>query len=191
MEAKNGELAQSLEEIEKQKALEAELRAKIESLHSEMNSKVEEGHDSIKKNFDIHKMNEELTQQLADKTELAKVNAAKASASEEAQGKIQNELNELKSEFENQKLAYDAVLAQLGAFETQTSDQQKEIEQLAFENQQLESKLKQSEKDRRNSSMTRNSVGSDEDYSSVQEMKDHLKHARHILVQFICKLQYS
>lgn len=55
--------------MEKLKETVAELEDKLEKLHSEMNSKVVEGHDSIKKNFDIHKMNEELTQQLAEKTE--------------------------------------------------------------------------------------------------------------------------
>ena len=39
---------------------------------------------------------------------------------------------------------------------------------------------------------TRNSIGSDGDeYSSVAEMKDHLKHARQLLIQFITKLPYS
>jgi len=40
--------------------------------------------------------------------------------------------------------------------------------------------------------ISRHSIGSDgEEYSSVQEMKDHLKHARQILIGFIQKLPYS
>lgn len=39
---------------------------------------------------------------------------------------------------------------------------------------------------------TRSSIGSDGDeYTSVQDMKDNLKHARQILIQFIQKLPYS
>lgn len=34
-----------------------------------MNSKVSEGHDNIKKNYDVHKMNEDLTNELQAKTE--------------------------------------------------------------------------------------------------------------------------
>lgn len=37
-----------------------------------MNSKVEEGHENIKKTYDIHKMNEELTEKLSQKTEQLK-----------------------------------------------------------------------------------------------------------------------
>ena len=50
--------------------------------------------------------------------------------------------------------------------------------------EQLETKVNDSRK--RNSSL-----GSDDDYNSVQEMKEHLKHARQILIQFIQKLPYS
>jgi len=43
-----------------------------------------------------------------------------------------------------------------------------------------------------NKSRNRNSsLGSDGDYNSVAEMKDHMKHARQILIQFIQKLPYS
>ena len=38
----------------------------------------------------------------------------------------------------------------------------------------------------------RNSMGSEgEEYGSVAEMKEHLKHTRQILIQFIQKLPYS
>lgn len=38
----------------------------------------------------------------------------------------------------------------------------------------------------------RHSIGSDgEDYNSVHEMKEHLKHARQILIQYLCKVPFS
>ena len=57
------------------------------------------------------------------------------------------------------------------------------------EKQELEDRLEQASK---GASISRNSIGSDGDeYSSVQEMKDHLNHARQILIGFIQKLPYS
>ena len=43
-----------------------------------------------------------------------------------------------------------------------------------------------------NKHSTRNSIGSDGDeYTSVEEMKTNLKHARQNLISFLCKIPYS
>lgn len=79
----------------------------------------------------------------------------------------------------------------LGSYESSKTDQDSEIEKLNKAKIELTSQLEEFEKGARNQSQSRNSITSDEDYSSVTEMKDHLKHAREILIQFICKLNYS
>jgi hypothetical protein len=63
-------------------------------------------------------------------------------------------------------------------------------EMLQDQNKDLDDKIEDLEK--KGSGVTRNSIGSDgEEYSSVEEMKSHLKHARSILISFIQKLPYS
>ena len=56
------------------------------------------------------------------------------------------------------------------------------ITELQKEKLELEEQLGSS----RNNLTRQNSIGSDgEDYNSVSEMKDHLKHARQILINFL------
>ena len=63
-------------------------------------------------------------------------------------------------------------------------------QKVEIEKQDMEERLE--DIDRKNSNdMSRKSIGSEEDYSSVQEMKDHLRHARQILSNFMQKLPYS
>jgi len=66
----------------------------------------------------------------------------------------------------------------------------KELESMITKNVQLQASIASltdevetlEQKNRNNRDQ---SIGSDGDYGSVQEMKDHLKHARQILIQFI------
>lgn len=60
---------------------------------------------------------------------------------------------------------------------------------------ELEDKIETLEKDQgkeNKSVLSRHSINSDGDeYKSVEEMRDHLKHARQLLIAFIKKLPYS
>ena len=56
------DLKTKIEVIEKS---ESEAKLKIEKMTSDMTQKVEEGHDTTKKNFDIHNLNTELEQKLS------------------------------------------------------------------------------------------------------------------------------
>lgn len=83
---------------------------------------------------------------------------------------------------------------QIKEFENQVKDLLAKNQKVEDEKRDLEDRLEQLERDGKNGGqhMSRNSIGSDgDDYSSVQEMKDHLKHARQILISFIQKLPYS
>ena len=63
-------------------------------------------------------------------------------------------------------------------------------ENLMDQNKDMDDRIEELEK--KGQGVTRNSIGSDgEEYSSVDEMKSHLKHARSILISFIQKLPYS
>jgi hypothetical protein len=59
------------------------------------------------------------------------------------------------------------------------------------QNSDLDERIEDLEK-KGNGGTGRQSINSDgEEYSSVDEMKNHLKHARQILISFIQKLPYS
>ena len=96
--------------------------------------------------------------------------------------KVNSELDEIKSDLNNQKVAYDVLLGQLSNFEKTETDLMKQVEALADAKKKLTEQVENLEKelkDSRGRDVSRNSIGSDnDDYSSVQEMKDHLKHAR-------------
>ena len=77
------------------------------------------------------------------------------------------------------------------ALEEEKQDLQQQIDDL-----EKEVKVFEEKKENRRSSLgghhSRNSIGSDGDeFSSVQDMKDHLKHTRQILIQFISKIPFS
>ena len=64
-------------------------------------------------------------------------------------------------------------------------------QKVEIEKQDLEERFEDMDRNGKQD-MSRKSIGSDGDeYSSVQEMKDHLKHARQILSNYMCKLPYS
>ena len=63
-------------------------------------------------------------------------------------------------------------------------------QKVEIEKQDLEERLEDIDKNGKND-MSRKSIGSEEEYGSVQEMKDHLRHARQILSNFMQKLPYS
>ena len=74
---------------------------------------------------------------------------------------------------------------ELKEFEKKVKDLLEKNQKVEDEKRDLEDKIEQLEADGKNGGgyNTRNSIGSDgDDYSSVQEMKDHLKHARQILI---------
>ena len=60
------ELQSKLDDLSKS---EAESKLKLEKMSSDMSQKVDEGHEATKKNFDIHNLNTELEQKLAQKSE--------------------------------------------------------------------------------------------------------------------------
>ena len=171
-----------------------------------MGQKTEAGHDNVKKIVDIHKTNEELSQQLLNKVEQNKKieeRVAELELSEKEAKKVKKDNEALEAELQNQKVAYEVLLDQLAQFQdtdASVADQVKELEaqikdlvgknqKVESEKQELEDRLEQAGK---GASISRNSIGSDGDeYSSVQEMKDHLNHARQILIGFIQKLPYS
>ena len=72
------------------------------------------------------------------------------------------------------------------------SDLNKELNQQVLE---LEDKIETLEKDQgkeNKGAISRHSINSDGDeYKNVEEMRDHLKHARQLLIAFIKKLPYS
>ena len=102
---------------------------------------------------------------------------------------IKSAKEQLQKEFDTQKLAYEAILESVG----QASETSKELEELKekykeleIENQKLSS-LQEEKKEEHRTSITSDG----DEYSSVQEMKDHLKHARQILISFLTKLPFS
>jgi len=48
------------------------LQKKLDEMHSDIKATVESGHDNVKKNLDIHKLNEDMQEQLAIKVEQTK-----------------------------------------------------------------------------------------------------------------------
>jgi predicted nuclease with TOPRIM domain len=128
-----------------------------------MSQKVDSGHNSVKQIVDIHKTNEQLSEQL-----LAKVEQNK----------------KLDQDLESQRTAYEVLLDQLSKLEyseTTLMDQVKELE-ATIEEMQADNK--------KSSGISRASIGSDDEYQTVSEMKDHLNHARQILIQFIVKVPF-
>ena len=181
------------EQVERLSESEKMYKDKFNELQEDMIKKVGSDHENVKTNLDIHKLNEELQEQLQSKT---------------AQSKTQEEqVQSLENDLKAQKVAYEVVLQKLSkssATEEElkaalkeakdlVTDSIEQVRKLELENSEMREKLESQGKEKSNTfNNTRNSIGSDgDDYGSVQEMKDHLKHARQILIQFIQKLPYS
>lgn len=156
--------------------------------------KVESGHDNIKQIVDIHKTNEDLSAQLLSKVEQNK--------------NLEARIKELETSVEDQKVAYEVLLDQISdatqkeselqgkndQLEASQTDLTKERDELLEKCKDLEAESKKIQKqlDKMIKEQQRNSIGSDGDeYSSVAEMKESLKHAREMLSQFLQKLPYS
>lgn len=114
----------------------------------------------------------------------------------------------VEADLEDQKVAYEILLDQISDGETTAGDLRGQVESLENKlkesienNTKLEEECKrlteenkglQKQIDKQIREMQRNSIGSDGDeYSSVAEMKESLKHAREMLSQFLQKLPYS
>ena len=162
----------------------------------------------MKQIVDIHKTNEELSQQLMSKAEQSKKLEERVGELEEQQKEFADAIEARDADLENQKVAYEVLLDKLSKYEEGETDFSKQIAELQGrlaelqaknqqneeEKQGLEERLEQFEGDGKGGGghQSRNSFASDgDDYSSVAEMKDHLKHARQILISFIQKLPYS
>ena len=90
--------------------------------------------------------------------------------------KVDPELADAIDKLKKQQEAFSDLQKKFVTLETNSGDHQSQIDTLNTSNKDLTDKLEEFEKkkmDRRNSSLS-----SDDDYSSVGEMKDHLKHAR-------------
>ena len=74
-----------------------------------MSQKVDTGHNNVKKNLDIHKTNEELSEQLMTKVEQNK---------------------KLEQDLENQRTAYEVLLDQLAKTESSESGLIEQIKEL-------------------------------------------------------------
>ena len=81
-----------------------------------------------------------------------------------------------------QKEAFDELLDKLQKVQKDNQDAAEDKERLQIENKELTSRIDELAKDPKGN---RTSITSDEEYSSVQEMKEHLKHTRQILIQYI------
>lgn len=66
-----------------------------------MSQKVDSGHDNVKKIVDIHKTNEDLSQQLLDKVEQNKVLEKKAKESDDQVNDFKKKREELENDFAN------------------------------------------------------------------------------------------
>lgn len=141
---------------------------------------------------------------MLDKVEQNKVLEKKAKESDDQINDFKKKREELENDFANQKQAYEVLLDSMAGYEATENTLKEEIKQLKIVKKELEEKsetLMEQNKDmddriedleKNQKGVTRNSVGSDgEEYNSVDEMKNHLKHARSILIQFIQKLPYS
>mmetsp|Transcript_30593 Transcript_30593/g.46923 ORF Transcript_30593/g.46923 Transcript_30593/m.46923 type:complete len:132 (+) Transcript_30593:6040-6435(+) len=100
----------------------------------------------------------------------------------------QKELEELQTVFDHQKTAYESLLDKLASSETVHSMAQEENDDLKQQLKDLETEMKTVQEESSSQGgkrvsigghLSRNSIGSEGDeYSSVQEMKEHLKHTR-------------
>ena len=68
-----------------------------------MSEKVESGHDNVKKFVDMHKTNEDLTEQLSNKVNKCKEMELKITEIEQKSQELQKEKDEIQQEFETQK----------------------------------------------------------------------------------------
>ena len=83
--------------------------------------------------------------------------------------------------FEASELKFKDEIHEL---KTIQKEMEEKCENLMEQNKDMDEKIEELEKNQKG--VTRNSIGSDgEEYNSVDEMRNHLKHARQILIQFI------
>ena len=116
---------------------------------------------------------------------------------------------ELEKLLAEQKAAYEVLLDTIKEAETNVENMKEQKEELEGQlkalqemnkevhqqNMELEEKVETLEKEQgkdNKAGMSRNSINSDGDeYKTVEEMREHLKHARQLLGTFIQKLPYS
>jgi hypothetical protein len=75
----------------------------LDEAHNDMSSKVESGHENVKKIVDIHKTNEDLTQQLLEKSDQNKAVEKSLKESQDKIDDLMKEKKEIENDFANQK----------------------------------------------------------------------------------------
>ena len=73
LEKANQRLEEANDTIVKQEQSEQTYKQKLESVHGDVAAKVDSEHDNVKKMVDMHKTNEELSQQLINKVDQNKL----------------------------------------------------------------------------------------------------------------------
>lgn len=86
---------------------------------------------------------------------------------------------------------YQETETKLAESDAQMKDLLVKYQKVEIDKQDLEDRIEELDRNGQNTNLSRKSIGSEEEYSSVSEMKDHLKHARQILSNFMQKLPYS
>ena len=128
------------EQIKKFEELEVNYKKKLDEAHNDMSSKVESGHENFKKIVDIHKTNEDLTQQLLDKSDQNKALEKSLKESQEKADDLLKKKQELENDFANQKQAYEVLLDSMAGFENTETKLNDEINELKEVIKDLESK---------------------------------------------------
>ena len=138
----------------------------------------------------MHKTNEELTAQLMAKTDHTTSLNDKIKDHQDEIETHKKKLDTMQKDADDQSTAYDVLLDQISEHEQQEAGLkkdnavlEKQILDLKDQCEKMEKAVKVAEEEAKKHGRRHNSMGSDgDDYHSVQDMRDNLKHANAMLI---------